>query len=25
LEGAGEGVIFYLKPDFSKLKNPQVI
>ncbi|XP_020601873.1 sodium- and chloride-dependent GABA transporter 2-like isoform X2 [Orbicella faveolata] len=24
LEGAGEGVIFYLKPDFSKLKNPQV-
>ena len=25
LEGAGEGVIFYLKPDFTKLKNPQVI
>ena len=25
LEGAGEGVVFYLKPDFKKLKNPQVI
>ncbi|KAJ7379135.1 hypothetical protein OS493_017633 [Desmophyllum pertusum] len=24
LEGAGEGVLFYLKPDMSKLKNPQV-
>lgn len=25
LEGAGEGVLFYLKPDFNKIKNPQVI
>ncbi|XP_078359801.1 sodium- and chloride-dependent GABA transporter 1-like isoform X2 [Oculina patagonica] len=24
LEGAGEGVLFYLKPDFDKIKNPQV-
>lgn len=24
LEGAGNGVLFYLKPDFKKLKNPQV-
>ncbi|KAL9984764.1 hypothetical protein ACROYT_G007097 [Oculina patagonica] len=24
LEGAGDGVLFYLKPDFSRLKDPQV-
>lgn len=24
LEGAGEGILFYLKPDFSRLKDPQV-
>ena len=24
LDGAGEGVLFYLKPDFSRLADPQV-
>jgi len=24
LEGAGDGILFYLKPDFSRLKDPQV-
>ena len=24
LQGAGEGIIFYLKPDFSRLADPQV-
>ena len=24
LHGAGEGVLFYLKPDFSRLADPQV-
>ena len=24
LEGAGEGVLFYLKPDFTRLKDPKV-
>ena len=25
LEGAGEGIKFYLKPDFSRLGDPQVL
>jgi len=25
LEGAGDGVLFYLKPDFEKMKDTQVI
>ena len=24
LEGAGDGILFYLKPDFSRLKDPKV-
>lgn len=24
LEGAGDGVLFYLKPDFTRLKDPKV-
>jgi len=24
LEGAGDGILFYLKPDFSRLADPQV-
>ena len=24
MDGAGEGVLFYLKPDFSRLADPQV-